>query len=113
RQRERLLLGERGGVNADERDLEAVENPGDAQRDHNQPVPAAPGQPVEPLRDVRGDGLPGPAELGRRGCCAHVVLLVAVTTCKRGWSASGYAQGNPLHSPARGGVAQLVRAAES
>ncbi len=56
-QRERVLARQRRGDRADDRDLEPVEDPGDAERDDDQPVPPAPGQPVHPLRDVARDDL--------------------------------------------------------
>ena len=55
---------------AGERDLEPVENPGDAERRHDQRVETAPRQPVEPRRNV---GLDNPAVAGKVcGCSAFM-----------------------------------------
>jgi hypothetical protein len=59
----RAVLGEAAGDRADDRDLEAVEDPHRAQADDDQPVPPGPRQPVHPGRDVRLDG----AKLDRSG----------------------------------------------
>jgi hypothetical protein len=48
---------------ADDRDLEAVEDPDDSQADDNPPVKAGPRQTVEPRRDLGLDRL----ELATRG----------------------------------------------
>ena len=56
---ERLLVLQAAGDRADDRDLEAVEDPDGAQPDDDQPVPAAPRQPVHAGRDARRDGLAG------------------------------------------------------
>src|SRR5262245_38939817 len=50
----RTLL-EGGRYGAGERHLEAVENPGDAERDDDEGMETAPPQPVEPRRDIGGD----------------------------------------------------------
>ena len=52
----RALL-QRARDRAGERDLEPVENPGDAERDDHQRVKAAPRQPVEPRRNIGLDDL--------------------------------------------------------
>ena len=49
---DRALL-ERAGHGAGQRHLQAVENPGDAERDHDERVEAAPRQAVEPRRECR------------------------------------------------------------
>ena len=43
---------QRAGERTGERDLEPIEDPGDAEGGHHQGVESAPGQPVEPGRDV-------------------------------------------------------------
>jgi hypothetical protein len=72
RQVKRVLLGQCAGDRADQGDLEAVEDPGDPEAEDDEPVPAAPRQPVEPAGNHRLDGLADVAELTR--CCgaAHV-----------------------------------------
>src|SRR6478736_4804234 len=50
--RERILALEHSANSAGKRDFKTVEHPGDAERDHDEPVPAAPGQTVEPRRNV-------------------------------------------------------------
>ena len=45
------VLGQPAGDVADDGDLEAVQDPDGAEADHDHPVPARPGQPVEPRRD--------------------------------------------------------------
>ena len=44
---------------ARERHFEPIEDPGDAERDHDERMEAAPPQPVEPRRDVGRDDRPG------------------------------------------------------
>ena len=56
---QRVLLRQGARDRADERHLEAVEDPGDSEPDDDEPVPAAPRQPVEPPRDHGLDGLAG------------------------------------------------------
>ena len=55
-----LGLLERLGHRADDRHLEAVEDPDRAEADHDHPVPPRPRQPVEPGRDVGGDASVSP-----------------------------------------------------
>ena len=45
-------LFQRAGHRAGKRDFQSVENPGDAERDHDQCVEASPRQAVEPRRDI-------------------------------------------------------------
>ena len=52
----------------DDLDLQAVEDPGDPQADHDQPVEPRPGQPVQPGRDQAADGFGG---LLDSGCSGH------------------------------------------
>ena len=54
---QRRAVLERAGERARQRHLEPVENPGDAERHHDQRVKAAPRQPVEPRRNVGFDDL--------------------------------------------------------
>ncbi len=54
-QTQRVAAFEHAADRADDRDLEPVEHPGHAQRDHDAPVPARPGQPVESGRDVAAE----------------------------------------------------------
>jgi hypothetical protein len=54
---ERVLLGQPGRDRADDRDLEPVEDPHRSEPEHDEPVPAAPGQPVHARGDARLDGL--------------------------------------------------------
>ena len=61
---ERRARLERAGERARQRHLEPVEHPGDAERQHHQRVEPAPGQPVEPGRDV---GLDHAADGGAGG----------------------------------------------
>ena len=44
-----------GADRADDRDLQPIQHPGDAEGDDDQQVKAAPGQAVHPRRDVGGD----------------------------------------------------------
>jgi hypothetical protein len=44
-----------GPDRADDRHLEAVEDPDEAERNDDEPVPPRPRQPIEALRDVRLD----------------------------------------------------------
>ena len=48
---------QRAGERAGERHLQPVQDPGDAERRHHQRVEAAPGQAVEPRRDVAFDDM--------------------------------------------------------
>ena len=66
-QAERVVAFEHAAERADQRDLQPVEHPGDAQRDHHAPVPAGPGQAVEAGGDVGVDGShrPGDCEPSR------------------------------------------------
>jgi hypothetical protein len=50
------VLGEAARDRADDRDLEAVEDPHRAETDDDQPVPPGPWEPVHAGRDVRLDG---------------------------------------------------------
>ena len=52
-------LAESGKAKAERLIVQAVENPGDAQRQDDQRVEAAPGQPVQAHRDVSFDRLHG------------------------------------------------------
>ncbi len=52
---ERISALEHRANSAGERDFKSVEHPGDAQRDYDQPMPAAPGQTVKARRDVTDD----------------------------------------------------------
>jgi len=45
---------EHGAQRAHDGDFKAVEDPGHAQRDDDQPVPPRPGQAVHALRNIRG-----------------------------------------------------------
>jgi hypothetical protein len=56
---QRLLVLQAARDGADDRDLDAVENPHGAQAEDDEPVPAAPRQPVHAARDARRDGLAG------------------------------------------------------
>jgi hypothetical protein len=58
---ERPLFREDPGDGADERDLEPVQDPGDPEGRDHEPVPAAPGEPVESSRDFGGDRPAGAA----------------------------------------------------
>ena len=71
-QRRAFLQG--AGERAGERDLEPIEDPGDAERDDDEVVEPPPGQPVEPSRnvgldDAGSDGLGD--RLGEGRCDAH------------------------------------------
>jgi hypothetical protein len=46
---------ERGRDRTRQRHLETIEDPGDAERDHDQCVETAPAQPIEPCRDIGRD----------------------------------------------------------
>ena len=70
--RERVLLSA-GPMRADDRDLEPVEDPRRAERDDDQPVPARPGQAVEPRGDVRDDLLRTTRRRTRHGAHAGEV----------------------------------------
>jgi hypothetical protein len=61
RQTKRVLVGKHARDRADESDLEPVQNPGDAEPRDHEPVPTAPGQPVEAARDHRLDDVSGRA----------------------------------------------------
>jgi hypothetical protein len=84
-QTEGVLVGQHARDRADEGDLEAVENPGDAKADDNKPVPTTPGQPIESARNHRLDDVPGrahpstPGVAGRDGrgllCPPHTAPL--------------------------------------
>jgi hypothetical protein len=63
-ERERLLVLQAARDGADDGDLDAVEDPHGAQAEDDEPVPAAPRQPVHAARDARRDGLAG-------GRCLH------------------------------------------
>ena len=80
----RALLQSAGEIAPAERHLEAVEDPGDAERDDDERVEPAPGQPVEPRRDVglddrrrRGAQMPGLRPVpsmpssSHRACCTR------------------------------------------
>ena len=71
RQVQRVLLRQRAGDRADERHLETVEDPCDPEADDDEPVPAAPGEAVEPPRDHRIDGFPRGSKLGCGCRCGH------------------------------------------
>ena len=62
---------------ADERHLEAVENPRDPEPDDDQPVPPAPRQPVEAVRDHRLDDPAGQRSCAGGACGGHAVLVTA------------------------------------
>src|SRR6185312_4096655 len=53
--RERISTLEHRANSAGERDFESIENPGDTQRDDDQPVPAAPRQAIKARRNVADD----------------------------------------------------------
>src|SRR5207245_3866645 len=57
RQAERLRALQLRRHRADDRDLEAVQDPYRTERDDDQPVPPRPGQPVDPGRDVGFDNV--------------------------------------------------------
>jgi hypothetical protein len=67
-----MALLERRRDGAGERHLEAVEDPGDAERHHHQGVEASPSQAVEPRRNVGLDNAGAqwrmPDRVRRRGC---------------------------------------------
>jgi hypothetical protein len=77
RELELMALLERRRDRAGERHLEAVEDPGDAERHHHQGVEAAPPQAVKARRDVGGDHpcLRFRAGAGRRRQCRHGVII--------------------------------------
>ena len=63
---EARALVDRRGEGADQRHLQPVQHPGDAERDHHPPVESAPGQPVQPRRHV---GLELAVAVPRRLAC--------------------------------------------
>ena len=66
-------LFERGRDGAGERHLKPIEDPGDAERDHDQRVEAAPAQPIEPRWNVGRDD--------RRACLRRRVRCDRDTRC--------------------------------
>jgi hypothetical protein len=56
-QAESTWILQRGAQVGDEACLEAVEDPGDAERDDHAPVPRGPGEPIETRGNRRGDRL--------------------------------------------------------
>ena len=69
---QRRALLQRARQRAGERHFEPVENPGDAERQHDAGVEAAPGERVEPRRDRGFDDAVIGARRGRRG--GHAVI---------------------------------------
>ena len=106
-----------GGDRADDRHLEAVEDPDRAEADDHQPVPARPGQPVQPGRDVGLDDatlessasdVPPPRlspRPGRAWCRPRRRLLAKLRACALGVGA-GFADGRlvPGDVEVRGGA---------
>ena len=95
-QRQPSRAGQHARERADDRHLQPVEDPGDAQRRHHQPVEAPPRQRVEPGRHVGRDDLRGEARhahvprisairrltrLGRSGC---ILSLLVTAACGQG-----------------------------
>jgi hypothetical protein len=82
------LLKRSTGERAGQRHLQPVEDPGDAERGHDQAVEAAPGQPVEPRRDValndlaHGHWMPSPAP------CRQINALNRAVFGKLQWTLS-------------------------
>ena len=69
-QPERARLLQHRAERADDGDLEPVEDPGDAERDDDEPVPARPRQAVEPRRDVGLDHRHAPSSRSRAAVAA-------------------------------------------
>ena len=52
-------MREDGADRSGQRDLQPIENPGRAERDHDEPMMPAPRQPIEPRRHVGFNPLAG------------------------------------------------------